>query len=251
MITLQALCQEMDAFLDIGGFKDYCDNGIQVEGNPEIAHFATAVTASLDAIKAAARLGAQALIVHHGIFWQGDPYPVLGIKKEKLKLLLEHGISLLAYHLPLDGHREIGNNWKAAVDMGWKNLEPFGEFKGAFLGVKGKFSKMETLQFQKKLEEYYRHPSTSALGGKDEVESAALVSGGAYKLLSSAAKEKVDCFITGNFDEPAWNDAHESKINFFAMGHTATERVGPKALGEYIQKKFSLKHTFIDTPNPF
>ncbi len=251
MITLQELCQEIDAFLEVREFKDYCDNGIQVEGKEKITHIATAVTASLETIREAASLGVQALIVHHGLFWHGDPYPVVGAKMEKLRTLLSHGISLLAYHLPLDGNRNVGNNWKAAKDLGWSDLEPFGEFKGSYLGVKGRFPRMERGEFQKRLEQYYQHPAACALGGKEVVESAALVSGGAYKLLPNAAKEKADCFITGNFDEPAWHIAREEGINFFAMGHSATERIGPKALGEYIEEAFKVKNTFIDLPNPF
>lgn len=251
VITLQELCQEMDVFLDIKAFNDYCDNGIQVQGKQEIFHIATAVTASLQTIKEAVSLGVQALIVHHGLFWHGDPYPVIGAKKEKLQELLAHDISLLAYHLPLDGNREVGNNWKAARDLGWSDLEPFGEFKGAYIGVKGKFPRIKRAEFQRRLEDYYEHPAFAAYGGKEDVESAALVSGGAYKLLPAAAKAKVDNFITGNFDEPAWHNANEEKINFFAMGHSATERIGPRALGEHAGRVFNLKHTFIDLPNPF
>lgn len=251
MITLQALCKYVGDFLDLRAFTDYCDNGIQVEGVAEISHLATAVTASVDTIEAAVDLGVQALIVHHGIFWHGDPYPIVGTKKNKIKLLLSSGISLLAYHLPLDGNKVLGNNWKAAIDLGWQDLEPFGEFKGAFLGVKGKFPRMKVAEFQKKLEKYYQHPAHPALGGAENVASAALVSGGAYKLLPQAAKEGVDCFITGNFDEPAWHNAREERINFFAMGHAATERIGPKALGEHLKSVFSIQHTFIDIPNPF
>jgi len=251
MITLQELCTDLEEFLNTSDYKDYCDNGLQVEGTNEIKHFATGVSASLATIQAAADLGVQALIVHHGMFWNGDPYAVVGTKREKLNTLLKHGISLLAYHLPLDGNTEVGNNWKAAKDLGWRNLQPFGEYKGNYLGVKGTVPKQGVRDFQMELEEYYQHPAHCALGGNETVETAALVSGGAYKLLPEAAQQGVDCFITGNFDEPAWHHAYEEKINFFAMGHSATERVGPKALGELIQDKYSLKYTFIDIPNPF
>lgn len=251
MITLQELCHDLNEFLSVRDYKDYCDNGLQVEGVREIKHFATAVTASLATIQAAVDIGAQALIVHHGMFWNGDSHRVVGVKREKLNYLLKHDISLLAYHLPLDGNKEIGNNWKAAKDLGWENLEPFAEYKGVYLGVKGTFSRKKITEFQKNLEDYYQHSAHCALGGKEIVESAALVSGGAYKLLTEAAKEGIDCFITGNFDEPAWHHAYEEKINFFALGHSATERVGPKALGELIREKYSLKYSFIDIPNPF
>lgn len=251
MITLQELCRDLEQFLSVSDYKDYCDNGLQVEGTAEINHFATAVTASLATIQAAVDLGVQALIVHHGMFWNGDPYAIVGTKREKLDLLLKNGISLLAYHLPLDGNSEVGNNWKAAKDLGWDSLEPFGEYKGIHLGVKGTFPGQDVRDFQRKLEEYYKHAAHCALGGNDTIKSAALVSGGAYKLLPEAAKEGIDCFITGNFDEPAWHQSYEEKINFFAMGHSATERVGPKALGDFLMEKYSLNYTFIDIPNPF
>jgi dinuclear metal center YbgI/SA1388 family protein len=251
MITLQELCLYLNDFLNVGMFKDYTDNGIQVEGSKEINRLATAVTASLATIKEAEELEVQALIVHHGLFWNGDSYGIVGTKKEKLFHLLKNDISLLGYHLPLDANKEIGNNWKAAKDLGWTNLEPFGEYKGTYLGVKGKFPKQDVNEFLKNLEIYYQHPAHCALGGKAAVESCALISGGAYKMLSQAAKEGVDCFITGNFDEPAWHQAFEENINFIALGHSATERIGPKALGEHLREKFSLESVFIDVPNPF
>jgi putative NIF3 family GTP cyclohydrolase 1 type 2 len=110
---------------------------------------------------------------------------------------------------------------------------------------------MEIDEFREMLEQFYEHKAHVALGGRARVRTAALVSGGAYKLIPDAVSEEVDCFITGNFDEPAWHMAHEGGINFFAMGHSATERIGPKALGEHIAKKFPITHSFLDLPNPF
>lgn len=245
MITLQEFCRYLNELLKIDEFADYCENGLQVEGTSSIKKVATAVSASLATIQAAVEADVQALIVHHGLFWNADPYAVLGTKKEKLQLLLKHNISLLAYHLPLDAHQEFGNNWKAAHDLGWTDLQPFD------IGVKGTVGGISRDEFQKKLEEYYQHLAHCALGGIDYIETAALISGGAYKSLLDAASQNIDCFITGNFDEPAWHQAHEEKINFYALGHSATERVGPKALGEHIQQQFGLETIFIDIPNPF
>lgn len=230
---------------------DYCPNGIQVEGAPEIKRIATGVSADLKTIEEAIALKAQALIVHHGLFWNGDSYPITGVKRQKLALLLEHNISLFAYHLPLDMNPEIGNNWGAAKEMGWSDLEPFGNYKGVPIGVKGKISPSDRSKFQEKLEQYYQHSATTALGGKETVTTVALISGGAYRNLSDAIDAEIDCFITGNFDEPAWNIAHEGKINFFALGHTATERVGPRMLAKHLQKELQVETYFIDTKNPF
>ena len=246
MITLQDLSEYLHQLLFVPGLVDYCPNGLQVEGRGEIKKIALAVTASVNTIEAAKQLGADVLIVHHGVFWNKESYNICGIKRKKLSILLKNEISLFAYHLPLDSHRELGNNWKAAKDLGWTNLQPFSD-----IGVKGEFPEISIMAFQKTLESYYLHPATIALGGKCQVKSAALVSGGAYRLLSDAARAKVDCFITGNFDEPAWDAAHEENINFFALGHHATERVGIIGLQQDLERKFDLPCMFIDSPNPF
>lgn len=251
MITLQEFCTYLDQLLECGSFNDSCKNGLQVEGKKEIRSIATAVTANLASIEEAKKRGVDALIAHHGLFWNSDPHAVVGSKREKLALLLQNEISLLGFHLPLDAHQKIGNNWKAAHDMGWKDLQPFGLYNGKLIGVKGTFKPMKRNAFMRELENYYKHPAYQALGGKETVKTAALISGGAYRSLAEAASQGIDCFITGNFDEPAWNQAFEEKINFFAMGHTATEKIGPRALGEHLAKKFKLKYHFIDTDNPF
>lgn len=251
MITLQELCEHLNTHLEIANFKDGCPNGLQVEGGKEIRKVATGVTSSLNVITKAVEAGVQALIVHHGMFWSRDEFPVVGTKKDKLALLLENNISLLAYHLPLDAHKELGNNWKAAKDLNWGNLEPFGEYEGNFIGVKGVFPEISRSEFQQQIEQYYGHVAHSALGGKERVSSCALISGGAYRAASQAAKEGIDCFITGNFDEPAWHTAFEEKVNFYAMGHSSSERVGPIALGDYVASKFGIETVFLDEENPF
>ncbi len=251
MLTLQELSLYLNGLLQVDEFTDYCTNGLQVEGSPKITKIATAVSATLESIEKAIDAKCEALIVHHGMFWKNDSYEITGVKKKKLELLLKHDISLLAYHLPLDAHKEIGNNWKAASDMGWIDLEPFGTFNGTLIGVKGKIKGQAREKFQEKLEKYYGQKAHAALFGKEEIKKAALISGGAYKSIHEAILDGVDCFITGNFDEPVWNIACEEKMNFFALGHTATERIGPKALGEHLSQKFGIKTQFLDTANPF
>lgn len=251
MISRQHLCTYLDELLRTDAIPDYCKNGLQVEGCNEIQKLATAVSASLETIEQAAIKGAQALLVHHGIFWNSDPHEIIGVKRKKLALLIQNNISLFAYHLPLDAHILYGNNWKAAMEMGWQDLMPFCHVNGVPIGVKGKVSKQSKENFQKNLENYYRHPAHCALGGKEIIETAALVSGGAYKYISQAVEEEVDCFITGSYDEPVWNQAFEENINFFALGHSATERIGPRALGEHLKEKFGVETFFIDTENPF
>jgi len=251
MVTLQELSLYLNELLQILKVNDYCKNGVQVEGTPKISKIATAVSANLETIEKAVAMKADALIVHHGLFWNSDPHEITGVKKKKLALLLKHDISLLAYHLALDAHKEVGNNWRAAIEMGWTDLEPFGNMNGTYIGVRGKIGKLPVEAFQKILEKYYGQKAHVALFGKKMVETAALISGGAYRSVQEAAVLGIDCFITGNFDEPAWNIAMEEKINFFALGHTATEKIGPRALAELLQQHFLIDATFIDTDNPF
>lgn len=250
-VTLKELQRYLDGLLQGVPIQDYCVNGLQVEGGDKIERMATAVSASLATIESAVEKKVQALLVHHGLFWSGDNYAITGVKRSKLNLLLKNEISLLAYHLPLDLNQHFGNNWKAARDLGWIDLQPFGKFNGIPIGVKGRFSPLSREALQGTLEKYYQHPAHCALGGKEIVQSAALISGGAYKSMQEAINEDIDCFITGNFDEPVWHQAIEGQINFFALGHSATERVGPKALGEHLQSHFNLPCEFIDIYNPF
>lgn len=251
MHKLTDLINSLNDYFQVERFKDSAPSGLQVEGKKEVLKVVTAVTASMNIIEKSIEKGADLLIVHHGLFWRGDPYVLLGTKKEKIGKLLKHGLSLAAYHLPLDAHREVGNNWKAALDLGWIHLEPFGKYEGSDIGVKGQFKKKPRSQFVEELESYYGQKAVCALGGPEEVKSAALVSGGAYKLIQEASYEKVDCFITGNHDEPAWHAAHEEGINFISMGHAATEKIGPRALAGMLRQTFNLDAGFIDEVNPF
>lgn len=251
LLTLEKLTHCLKQLLPTQGVVDSCPNGLQVEGKVTIKKIGTAVSASLATLEAAVDAGVDALIVHHGLFWQRDSQVIQGIKKKKIALLIEHGISLFAYHLPLDMHPQLGNNWKAAQDMGWFNLQPFGYFNGIPIGVKGEIDPCSREELKERLEDYYQHSAACALGGKEIVQTAALISGGAYKSISDAIQEQVDVFITGSFDEPVWHQAFEEKINFFALGHSATERVGPLALAAYLNETLSIPCSFIDITNPF
>lgn len=253
MHTLKDIVDYLNELLDPNCMQDFGPNGLQVEGTKNnITKICTAVSASLETINSAIDQKAQVLLVHHGIFWNKDSYVITGVKKEKIKLLLDNGISLLAYHLPLDCNPQFGNNFKAAKDLGWKNLKGFGQLVSDHrVGVQGKFDKISIEEFKLKLEKYYNHEAHSALGGKTHVESAALISGGAHREIHEAIKAEVDCFITGSFDEPIWHIANEEKINFFAMGHSNSEEIGPKAIGKHLSEKFKIEHKFLNLPNPF
>jgi dinuclear metal center YbgI/SA1388 family protein len=251
MVKLRDLRIFLDEFLPSNQVADYCPNGLQVEGKNNVKNLATAVSASLATIEAAVEKGVDALIVHHGLFWQRDSYVIQGVKRKKLYLLLEHGISLFAYHLPLDMHQQVGNNWKAAKDLGWFDLQSFAYLNGSPIGVKGKIPPCSNEKLKEKLEAYYHHPAVCAWGGPDSNQTIALVSGGAHKTIMEAAQEGIDAFITGSFDEPIWYQAVEEGVNFFALGHSATERVGPLALAHHLEQVFHLPCHFLDIENPF
>lgn len=251
MITLQDLFRYLEELLPTEGVLDACHNGLQVQGKRDIKRIGVAVSASVAVIEKGVELGIDALIVHHGLFWKNDPLYVRGPKRDKLALLLGNGISLFAYHLPLDAHPSIGNNWRAAGELGWKQLESFGTSNGVAIGVKGVFTPLSVQDFTKMLVDYYGHKATLALGGKQEVQSAALISGSAHRYIEQAVRERVDCFITGSYDEPVWDIAHEQRINFIAMGHHATERVAPRALQENLHENLGIPVEFIDIANPF
>jgi len=209
------------------------------------------VTASVSVIEQAAAMGADCLLVHHGLFWQRDSYDIVGTLRTKLHLLLTHDISLLAYHLPLDAHRLFGNNWLAAKRLGWSDLEPFPANESQPIGVKGRFPPMERQRLAQQLAAFYHNDVDMVASGKDVVQSAALVSGGGHKWLVQAANEGVDAYITGTRDEPTWHQAKEQGINFFALGHAASEVIGPQAFGAHLGEYFDLPYTFIAETNPF
>lgn len=246
-ITTQDLTQYFNTLL--GSIEENAFNGVQVANSGTIYKIATAVTASVETIEKAAKEGAQALIVHHGIFLKNDPQPLTGTRYKKIKLLIDHDIALLAYHLPLDAHREVGNNWKAAKDLGLKNLHPFIEFNKTPIGVIGTIEPTPLDVFQKKVEAYYGNKA-AAVCVKNTIQTVAIVSGGADKCVADAAHAGADCFITGRFDEPVWDAAHEENISFLGLGHYATETVGVKALATLLEKEFGVPSIFIKTENP-
>ncbi len=248
---LKTFSQYIDSILQPALFQDGSINGIQVEGKKKIAHIAVAVTASLYSIRKAKSIKADCLIVHHGLFMKGKDYVINGSLKDMLSILLESDISLLGYHLPLDAHKELGNNWPAAKLLGWTDLEPFGSFQGMKIGVKGSCLPTSQAQFQKQLEKFYGHKAAAVFGGPKIIRSCALISGGAHKAIHEAVHDEVDCYVTGTSDEPIWHTAVQDKINFFAMGHSATETLGVKLLGQHLAEHFDLKVSYIHENNPF
>lgn len=243
---LKSFCAYCDELLQPSLFQDMAVNGLQVEGKREIKRICTAVSASVHVIEQAVKMQADLLLTHHGLFLKGRDAVVRRALRDKLKLLLQNDMSLVSYHLPLDGHELFGNNWPAARALGWTNLESF-----SGVGVKGRVPSMPRADFQKTLEKLYGQKAQVVEGGKEIISRVALISGGAYKWIDAAVDAGVDCFVTGNVDEPAWHMAKEGKINFYALGHAATEKIGVQLLGEHLSERFGVEHVFVDEENPF
>jgi dinuclear metal center YbgI/SA1388 family protein len=249
-MTVANLVADLDKYLHAHTFEDSAINGLQVANTGNITTIATAVSASLEAIEKAIVLGVQALIVHHGIFRKNDSSTIVDTTYRKVALLLKYNIALICYHLPLDAHREIGNNWKAARDLGLHDLRPFLELHRHHIGVIGTLDPLAFNEFQCKVERYYGR-AANIVNAKNMIANVAIVSGKADRCIVQAKQAGADCFITGTSDEPVWDYAHEEQISFMSLGHYATETVGPQALAAYIQTTYNLSCQFIKTDNPF
>lgn len=249
-ISLQDLHETINRELSVSAFQDYCPNGLQVQGVPHINKLVAGVTASQQLIDCAVDEGADALLVHHGFFWKGEDPCLVGVKYQRIAKLIENGISLLAYHLPLDAHSEWGNNAQLAkllnfsIEGGLQDVEyP--------IGLVGRLPKpmraAELSAFVAK--QLAREPLVIAETDKT-LETVAWCTGAAQSYIEQAAAKGADVFISGEISEPTVHLARELGITYFAAGHHATERYGVKALGEAMARRFTLDFQFIDCDNP-
>ncbi|MCB1936871.1 MAG: Nif3-like dinuclear metal center hexameric protein [Nitrosomonas sp.] len=238
----------LNQLLEISSFKDYCPNGIQVEGRNSIRKIVTGVTASLDLLNAAVAQEADAVIVHHGYFWRGENACITGMKGRRIALLIQHEINLFAYHLPLDCHPELGNNAQLACRLGFIEQDRFGEQN---IAVRGKLREAIPLSAlsEKIAQTLTREPLIIGDPGQS-VKSVAWCTGAAQGYFEAAIAQGVDAYITGEISEQTVHLARESGVAFIAAGHHATERYGVQALGEHLAEKFGIQHQFIDIDNP-
>jgi dinuclear metal center YbgI/SA1388 family protein len=247
----QRLIGWLDQLLQSSKIRDYCPNGLQVEGRERIAHIVTGVTASQALIDEAIALGADTLLVHHGYFWKGENERITGIKRERLKALLKHDINLIAYHLPLDLHPELGNNARLADVLG---LEATGPLKADDIWSPGNIGRlrqpMPASEFAAWIAESLDRTPLHIGEDEDIIETIAWCTGAAQSYLQQAIDAGVDAFITGEINEPAVHLARETGTHFFAAGHHATERYGVQALGLHIENEFGVRVTFVDIDNP-
>ncbi len=229
-------------------FNDYCPNGLQVEGRAEVLKIATAVSASQAVIDAAAAWGADALLAHHGFFWRNEAAPIVGIKKNRIGKLLAHEMSLLAYHLPLDAHEQLGNNAELARLMGWRLAARHGEHNLLNVGELNAASSLADLAAQ--LASNLHRVAQVVVGDGREIRRVAWCTGGAQGYFEQAIAHGVDAYITGEISEPSFHLAQESGVAFIAAGHHATEQFGIQALGAHLAEKFKLTHQFFNQDNP-
>jgi dinuclear metal center YbgI/SA1388 family protein len=251
MSRLREITGYVDALLEVQKFTDYCPNGLQVEGRGELRTLISGVTASQALLDAAVEANADAVLVHHGYFWRGESPVLTGMKRRRIKTLLENDISLLAYHLPLDAHPQYGNNAALARELGFriggvadsgpaKNILFYGELPGELAA------------------EDLRAAVAARLGGNPlliqgsdrPVRSIAWCTGGAQGYIDEAARLGVDAYLSGEISEQTTHSARENGVHYIAAGHHITERYGVAALGNHLAEKFGIGHRFIDIDNP-
>lgn len=229
-------------------FKDYCPNGLQVEGKPEVRRVVSGVTASLALIEQAIAHGADTLLVHHGLFWRGQSGALTGWMAQRVRLLMRHDINLVAYHLPLDAHALWGNNAQLAVRLGCAaTAQRFGDQD---LGWVGEVAAQPLADFAQQVGERLGRVPTVVGDGQRPVQRVGWCSGGAQGYFEAAIEAGVDVFITGEISEPQAHLARECGVAYIAAGHHATERYGAQALGQAVADVFGLEHRFIDVDNP-
>lgn len=241
----------LSQWLNVDSFNDYAPNGLQIEGKESIRQLCTAVTASQSVIDQAIKLGADALLVHHGYFWKGEVQKIKGIKKKRIAALIKHDLNLFAYHLPLDCHPQIGNN---ACLMRLLDVECFTTHAAGNINEVlwyGSYDKaQDPVEFCNQLSKIFNRPPLH-LGNKDRpIRRLAWCSGGAQDFIEEAARLGADAYLSGEVSERTYYQAEELGIHYFACGHHATERYGIQALGEHLASNFDLTHQFIDSPNP-
>ncbi len=240
-----------DSYLDSKNIKDSSLNGLQAEGRREVRKIAFGVSASLECITRAAAWGADMLIVHHGLLWKGRAQRVTGPLKRKLETLFNGGLSLCAWHLPLDKHAVVGNNARLLALLGAKKLRPFGAYDGETIGFSGTLpAPLPIGDIAAALAIKLDAEPLCFRFGKEKIRTVGAISGGAADMFKQAVDSGLDLFITGEVREPSQEYARETRSNFIAAGHYNSEKPGVLALAGVLEKKFGVKTEFIDIPNP-
>ena len=247
-MELNLLVTELANFLQVGKFQDYCPNGLQVEGRPQVRRIVSGVTASQALIEAAIAADADAILVHHGYFWRGEAAEVTGLKRQRLKRLLTHDLSLLAYHLPLDAHAEVGNNvqlgkvfeWSVTRYLDDKNMLPVAELPQV----------MTLAQLGEYVSTCLGRQAQLLGDPQKQVRTVAWCTGAAQSYIQQVVNAGVDVFISGEVSEQTWHTVCETDTAYISAGHHATERYGVMALGQWIAERYGIEHIYVELDNP-
>jgi len=250
-IALRELVQRIGQILQPERFRDYCPNGLQVEGRDRVGVLVSGVTASMDFLEAAVREKADAVLVHHGYFWKGEAAAITGMKRRRIATLLHNECSLLAYHLPLDAHPEYGNNAQLAKVLGLRvhgALQPDDPQGIGFAGALPRA--MPAGEFAALLEQRLQRTPLSIGPAERQIRTIGWCTGAAQDWIEHAIALGLDAYLSGEVSERTVHQARENDLHFFAAGHHATERYGVQALGECLAQEFGIRHKFLDLDNP-
>lgn len=248
---LRDLVKHCDTTLESARFKDYCPNGLQVEGRENVRRLAAAVTANQSVLDAAVAWGADALLVHHGYFWRGESAEIVGMKRRRLNTLLSADMSLLAYHLPLDAHPQLGNNAQWGQRMGFKSFAALDGVDSQAVGNTGLLSAATPLgELVQQVRDLTGREPMLIGDPQNSIERVAWCTGAAQGYIEKAAAAGAQLYISGEISEPTVHAARELGIAYMAAGHHATERYGVQALAAAVAETFDLEWTFIDCDNP-
>lgn len=250
-VSLSELISAVNAELEIDAFKDYCPNGLQVQGTEQVGLIATAVTASQNIIDQAIAANADLLLVHHGYFWRNEAPEIVGMKYRRLSSLIKNDISLLAYHLPLDAHPVLGNNAQLAQKLNWQITAGLEAGNPRSIGLVGMLPEVQTLGQVSSTIHNVLDREPLVIGDLNKaIKHIAWCSGAAQGMLEQAAMRGCDLFVSGEISENTVHAARELGIAYISAGHHATERYGVVALGEWLSKKFGVLHLALDENNP-
>jgi dinuclear metal center YbgI/SA1388 family protein len=248
MVKLNDLLHYTQELMQVERFKDYCPNGLQVEGKVEIQKIVTGVTASMALLEAAKQANADLILVHHGYFWRNEDPRVVGIKRNRLAFLLKNDLNLMAYHLPLDAHAEFGNNVQLGKMLGIRLSGFTGE---SSIIAYGNLLEPITLQaFASQIESTLQRAPLFIGDPRKMVQKVAWCTGAAQGYIDTAIELGVDVYISGEISEQTTHQAVESGVSYISAGHHVTERYGVQALGQHLAEKFNLLHEFINVDNP-
>lgn len=251
MTSLSNILQWCDQTLKTNEFKDYAPNGLQIEGKATVSKIMCAVTASLDAIEACIEQQADLLLVHHGYFWKGEPAPITGMRGQRIKKLIQHNISLLAYHLPLDSHPQLGNNAAIAELLELTDIEALDPNERHPIGNIGYLKQpLSPEAFKQLLADKFNRDIIHLPASTQHIQKIGFCTGAAQDFITQAANQNCDAYLSGEVSERTFYEAKELGVHYFACGHHATEQFGVQRLAEALSQQFNLECIYYELANP-